>query len=137
MRKLIAGLVVWAVLLPIAPVHAQGPSFGAQIGTKLLTSVIGAMLGKGFESIFGNGPKPVTAEQLGNALRNSFQSAKLKDVKADIIDLRAKVRAYQKSGSIDSRRNQIDTITDLSDHIRATIQVHIHNGAFSSCCPTT
>ena len=102
-------------------------SLATQIGIKLITSVLGALAGHGFNSIFGSGPKPVTAEELGRALGKSFKSENLKDVHADIVDLRSKVRAYQKTASIDSRRNQIDAITDLADHIRSTVQVRIHS----------
>jgi hypothetical protein len=125
---------ICTIMLPTTPVFAQA-AFAEKIGTKLLTSVLGTIVGKEFGSIFGEGPQPVTKEQLADALKNSFKSAKLKDIEADVDNLKSKVRAYQKSGSNDSRREQIDTITDLADHIRSNIQVQIHHGAFFDLLP--
>ena len=74
----------------------------AQIGVKLIGSVLGALAGKGFDSIFGgkdDGPKPLTAEELGHALdkslAKSFKSEYLKHVRDQISELRSKVREYR------------------------------------------
>ncbi len=134
MKKLATLLIFAALLMEPAPVYAQ-TAFAEKVGTKLLVSLIGAIAGKGFKSIFGEGPQPVTKDELETALRDSFKSAKLKDIQADVVDLKSKVRAYLSKGSTASRREQIDGITDIADHIRSNIQVQIHNGAFFDLLP--
>lgn len=134
MRKIVAVIFLLTIVTPTTPVLAQA-AFAEKVGTKLLVSLIGAIAGKGFNSIFGEGPQPVTKKQLDDALRNSFKSAKLNDIQADVIDLKTKVRSYQSTGSTASRREQIDGITDIADHIRSNIQVQIHHGAFFDLLP--
>lgn len=135
MTRLCAGLILALSILFAPAVQAQ-TGFAAQIGTKLITSVLGALAGHGINSIFGQGPQPVTAAELGEALDDSFKAEALKEVEADVANLRSKVRSYQKSASAESRRDQIDAITDLADHIRATAQIRIHSdGQFFELLP--
>jgi len=139
MKRLFAVVCVLGLLQSPATAMAQA-GIAAQVGVKLITTVVGALAGEGFDSIFGDdGPQPLTAEELGAALdkslAKSFRSEYLKTTLDQVTELQINVREYNSDGSVASRREQIDAIIHNADKIRGAIQNRIHHGQFFKLLP--
>jgi len=139
MKRLFAIVCVLGLLQSPATAMAQA-GIAAQVGVKLMTTVVGVIAGKGFDSIFAeDAPQPLTAEELGQALdkslAKSFRSEYLKTTLDQVTELHANIREYNSKGSVDSRREQIDAIIHNADKIRGAIQNRIHHGQFFKLLP--
>ena len=139
MQRLFAVICVLGLLQSPTTAMAQA-SIVYDVGVKIGVTLVGVLAGKGFDSVFAEDvPQPLTAEEIGQALDKSlakgFRSEYLKTTLDQVSALQENIREYRSIASVNSRREQIDRISNLADKIRGAIKNRIHHGQFFKLLP--
>jgi hypothetical protein len=123
MKKLVTALVLCVFFIQANP--AKAALTAEEVGVKILVSVIGALAGKEFESIFG--AKTLTVEDIDRTLTAHFDAYRLTDITTAVGGLKRQLAIYIPTASKEDRREVIFNIlsrtSDLEEAIKNNINV--------------
>ena len=132
MKKFAIVLALSASFFPFNQAHAQA-ALAEKIGTKLLTSILGSVIGKEVNSIFGD--KTLTVEDVAKGINEGFAANRVKSVEADVKQLRAAVASYNELGSTDTRNRDIGFVFNRIATLEGNIEDNMSRKNFWKLLP--
>jgi hypothetical protein len=138
-KRMIAVVLGLAAFSLSTPCFAQGSlatKWGEKLAEKAITSIFGSLVGKGFESIFGDsGPKGPTLAEISDAISKGFENAALQETMVDNQNLSAAIRTYVYTQSKADNWVKLENIVEATANVQSRVTNYASKVNFMQVMP--
>lgn len=119
----------------VTPAYAQA-AIASELGKKVAGQILGAILGKGLDAIFGGEETGLTQEDLANAIAKGFNQAARDAIDVDVDALARNLADYAPATDYANSNTSLDNWRGQAVQIQSQIATHMSEGNFMTFLPS-